>query len=105
MKVAISSMVGIVLQILYERGQNKADLDRKGSVKLDQSILLMTSDCQTKDMLCWERGSRFVLIGEKTGHWTPSKLIRIRFDRGRLPGDLDCRQEEINQEDQSGQVV
>ena len=36
---------------------------------------------------------------------TLSKLIKIRFDRGRLPEDLDCRQEERNQKDQTGQVT
>jgi hypothetical protein len=62
----------------------------------------MTSDCQTKDMLCWVRGSSCVFIGGKKKLWTPSKLVRIRFDRGRPPEDLDFRQEERNQEDQSG---
>jgi hypothetical protein len=34
--------------------------------------------------------------------WIPSKLIKIRFDRGRPSEDLDCRKEERNLEDQIG---
>jgi hypothetical protein len=45
-KVVITPMVEMALQILCERGQKKTDLDRKGAAKLDQSLFLMTSDCQ-----------------------------------------------------------
>jgi hypothetical protein len=43
-------------------------------------------------MLCWERGSGFVLIGKKKGLWIHSKIIRIRFDIERTPEDLGYRQ-------------
>jgi hypothetical protein len=52
MKIVISHMAVMVLQIPYERGQNRADLYKKEAAGLNQSILLMTLDCQTKDMLC-----------------------------------------------------
>jgi hypothetical protein len=42
----------------------------------------------TKDRLFWERGSIFVLIGKNKRLWTPSKVIWIRYDRGRSPIDL-----------------
>lgn len=35
-------------------------------------------------------GSRFVLTERKRRLWTPSKLIRIEFDRGRPPRNLSC---------------
>jgi len=51
------------------------------SAGLNQSVLLMTSNCWTKGMLCWGRGSRFELRKKKR-LWTRSKIIRIRFNRG-----------------------
>jgi len=45
----------MVLHTLYERGQNKTDLGRKGAANVDQCRLLVTLDCHTKDMLCWKR--------------------------------------------------
>jgi hypothetical protein len=56
-------------------------------------MLLMTSGCWSKNILFWGRGSVFVLTEKKKRLWTSSKVIRIRFDRGRPPKDLDCRQE------------
>ena len=72
-----------VLNILFEGGQNGADLGKRGDAELDQSMLVMTSNRGTKDMLCWERGSRFVLTGKKKRLWIPSEIIKIRFTRGR----------------------
>jgi hypothetical protein len=66
----------MILEILWERGQ---------ATKLSQSISLMISGYWTKDMVFWERGSVFVLIRKKEGLWTPSRVIWIRYDRGRLP--------------------
>jgi hypothetical protein len=45
-------------------------------------------------MLFWERGSIFVLTGKKKRLWTlpPSKVIWIRYNRGRPPEDLGYRQ-------------
>jgi hypothetical protein len=43
MKVVTSSKIAIVLQILYERGQNRSDLNKKEAAKLNQSILSITS--------------------------------------------------------------
>ena len=65
MKVVISSVVMMALLTLYERGQNKADLGRRGAANVDQSRLSMTSDCQTTEMLCWKRSPEFVLTGKK----------------------------------------
>ena len=45
MMVVLCLIVTMVLNILFERGQNEADLDRKGAARLNQSILLMTSNC------------------------------------------------------------
>jgi hypothetical protein len=55
--------------------------------------------------LCWERG--FVLIPtEKNKRFCiTSKIIIIRFDRGRPPEDLGYRQEENkNHKNQTGNV-
>ena len=41
----------------------------------------MISGYWTKDMVFWERGFVFVLKGKKKRFWTPSKVIRIRFDK------------------------
>ena len=56
-------------------------------------------------MLFWERGSVFVLTGKKKRFWIPSKMIWIRYDRGRSTKDLGYRQERKIQEDQTGQVT
>jgi hypothetical protein len=42
---------------------------------------------------------------EKKRLWTPSNVLRIRFDRGRLTEDLSFREEVRNQEDQTKQVT
>ena len=55
MKVVICSVVMMALLTLYERGQNKADLSKKGAAGLNQSILLMISDCQTKGKMLGKR--------------------------------------------------
>jgi hypothetical protein len=49
-------------------------------------------------MLCWGRGFIFVLTREEK-LWTPSNLIKIRFDQRRLPEDPDFRLVR-NQDDQ-----
>ena len=95
----------IALQILYKRGQNRANLKKKEAAKLNQSIFLMTLGCWTKGMLFWGRGPVFVLTGKKKRLWTPSKVIWITHDRGRPPEDLGYRQKRKIQEDQTGQVT
>jgi hypothetical protein len=50
----------------------------------------MISGYWTKVMLFWERDS--VLTGKEKKLWTPSKVICIRYDRGRPPEDLSHRQ-------------
>ena len=82
MKVIISSVVIMVWYFLFERGQNRADLKWKGAAVLNQSILMMTSNCWTKGSSL-KRGSRFVLTGKKKRLWIPSEIIKIRFTRGR----------------------
>ena len=76
-------MVRMVMHILFERGQNGANLSRRWCARLNQFILPIISNCWTKNMLCWERGCIFVLIGKKKRFWILSKIIRIMFDRGR----------------------
>ena len=39
-----------------------------------------------------------ISIGKEKRGWIPSKTIKIRFDRGRLPEDLGYTQEETNQD-------
>ena len=46
-----------------------------------------------KDMILWERGFAFVLIGKKKRLWTPSGVIWIRYDGGRPSEDLGYRKE------------
>lgn len=95
----------MVLYNLFERNQNRTYLDKNGAAELDHSILIMTSICWTKGMLCLERGFVFVSTEEEKQLWIPSKIIRIRCDRERLPEDLDYRQEEKeNQKDGMGSV-
>ena len=57
---------------------------------------------QLKDMLIWGKCFVFVFLEKVIKVFTSSRVIWIRFDRGRPPEDLDFRQEERNQEDQSG---
>ena len=54
------------------------------SLQTQQSLLLMILDNWTKDVLCWEGSSRFVLTGKKR-LWIPSKVMRIRADTERPP--------------------
>lgn len=69
------------------------DLNTKEAAKVNQSILLMVSSCWIKEKIFWERGSIFVLTEKKKRILTSSKVIRIRFGRGRTPEDLGYRQE------------
>ena len=80
----------VILKFLWERGQ---------------AIPLMISSYWTSDMLFWERGSVFVLTGKEKRLWTLSRVIWIRYDRGRPPEDLGYRQERKIQEDQTGQAT
>ena len=41
----------VLLQILHERGQNKAGLKKKEAAKFSQSIFSIILCCWTKDML------------------------------------------------------
>jgi hypothetical protein len=74
----------MILKILWERGE---------ASKLNQSIPRTISGYLTKDMQFWERGSEFVLIGKKQRLWIPSRVIWIRYDRGRPSEDLGSRKE------------
>lgn len=56
-----------------------------------------------KDMLCWEGDFPFVPTG-KEKLYLPSKLLKIGFDRGRSPEDLNYRQEEIKRIKQTTNV-
>jgi hypothetical protein len=60
----------VILEFLYERDQVKH---------------LMISGYWIKDMLLWEKGSALVLTGKENRLWTPSRVIWIRYDRGRPP--------------------
>lgn len=55
----------MVLQILYERSQNRACLKKKEAAKLNLSMLLMISAWWNKDMLFWERDSVSVKTEKK----------------------------------------
>lgn len=46
--------------------------------------VVLASEWELKNVLCWERGCAFIFMGNKK-LWTPSKLITIRFDLGRPP--------------------
>jgi hypothetical protein len=63
----------IVLKLLMERGQ---------------AVPMMNSRYWTKDVLFWEKGSVFVLTGKENRLWTPSRVICIRYYRGRPSEDL-----------------
>ena len=43
------------------------------------------SDYWVKDMLIWEKGFVFVFLEKVIKVFTPSRVIWIRFDRGRPP--------------------
>lgn len=97
-------MIVMVLQILYERGQNRADLNKKVTAKLGQSVLLMILNCWSKGKLCWGRGSVTVLTGKKKRFWTLSKVVCIGFDRGNPAEDPICIQEKIKRATYTGSV-
>ena len=59
---------------------------------------VLTSEWKSGNVLCWGRGFIFVLTREEK-LWTPSNLIKIRFDQRRLPEDPDFRLVR-NQDDQ-----
>jgi hypothetical protein len=56
-------------------------------------------------MLFLERGFVFVLTGKEKRLWTTSRVIWIRYDRGRLPEDLSYRKEKLKEKNQTGQVA
>ena len=58
----------MVILFLWERGQNKG-----------------FSGYGLKDMLIWEKGFVFVFLEKVIKVFTPSRVIWIRFDRGRPP--------------------
>ena len=103
MKMVICSMVMMILYILFERGQNEADQDKNGH-RLDQSILIMTSNCCLKCMLCWERGFVFLSTELEKMLWIPSKIIRFKFESRRPPVYLDYIQEGEILKDKMGTV-
>ena len=47
---------------------------------------------QLKDMLIWGKGFVFVFLEKVIKVFTPSRVIWIRFDRGRPPEELDSRE-------------
>lgn len=55
--MVINSVVIMILQILFDRGQSRADLNKRETAKLNQSIFLMPLCYWTKRMLFWERDS------------------------------------------------
>jgi hypothetical protein len=70
----------VVLKFLWERGQD---------------IPLMISGYWSKDMLFWKRDSVFVLTRKEKRLWTPSRVIWIRYDKGRPPETLGYRREKF----------
>lgn len=62
--MVINSVVIMILQILFDRGQSRADLNKRETAKLNQSIFLMPLCYWTKRMLFWERDSIFALINK-----------------------------------------
>jgi hypothetical protein len=81
---------GGILQPFWERSKWRRPW-------LDKSILFMTSNCWTKDMLFWKWDLVFLSPEKEKRTWISSKIIKTRFNRGRLPEDLSYRQEETNQ--------
>jgi hypothetical protein len=66
----------------------------------------MILGCWTKEMLFWERGSVFVLTENLEWLWTSSKVVRIKFDRGRPPKDLGCsRKRNHKKTNKSGNMI
>ena len=51
------------------------------------------------NVLGWQRGYAYISI-RREKLWVPSKLIKIRDDKGRIPKDLGYRQEERNKQRQ-----
>jgi hypothetical protein len=47
----------------------------------------------TNDLPSLERGPVFVLTGKEKKHWTPSRVICVRYYRGRPPEDFGYRKE------------
>ena len=60
-----------------------------GYIKIPLGIPLVISGYWTKNMLFLERGFSFVLTGKVKGLWTPSKVLWVRYGRGRPPEDLE----------------
>jgi hypothetical protein len=58
----------MVILFLWERGQNKS-----------------FSGYWPKDMLIWEKGFVFVFLDKVISVYTPSRVIWIRYDKGRPP--------------------
>ena len=56
---------------------------------------VFTSKWREGNVLCWGRGFVYVST-EKQKQWIPSKMIKIRDDRGRPLEDLSYRQEKGN---------
>jgi hypothetical protein len=83
----------VVLYILFEEAKSGVDLDKNEAARLDRCIFIMTSNCWTKYMLCWERGFMFLSTEKEKRLWIPSKIKRIRFDRRRSPEDLGCKKQ------------
>ena len=87
----VINLVIMVLKVLWERDQNTTDLKSKEAANLNKSILWIILSCLTKDMLFWERGSVFVLIGKKKILWKLSKVIWIRYGKRSPHDDLGSR--------------
>ena len=62
----------VVILFLWERGQYKG-----------------FSGYWLKDMLIWEKGLVFVFLEKVISVYTPSRVIWIRYDRGRPPENLE----------------
>lgn len=75
-----------LLQFNYERGQIEQTKIKQG--------LLEYINLYFNDFKLLERETLFVVIGKKNLLWTHYKLIRIRYNRGKAPEDIGCRQEE-----------
>ena len=56
---------------------------------------VFTSKWREGNVLCWGRGFVYVSTG-KEKQWIPSKMIKIRYDRGRPLEGLSYRQEKEN---------
>jgi hypothetical protein len=65
----------VVILFFWDRGQNKD-----------------FSGYWLKDMLIWEKYFVFVFLEKVIKLFTPSRIIWIRFDRGRPSEELDSRE-------------